>query len=203
MCPGCGVSEFDSSEALYSYILRPENNLTQEGQANGYNIRVAYRPTDLLVHQELDGERFDISRLTELRKKYADYYYFVLGLSKHSKEILNNVGAGSEQYQNLVQTLSFRMDNFVTLVTSARDTLSLAGFIFDRTYGFSPSTDLLFVFERDNTIEGDFLDFQLSEFGLGIGRQRFRFSKEDLDGAPYLNFEKIATTASAGLRPGD
>ena len=193
LCVACSVSEFDSPEALNAYIQSPGNNLTKSVEANGYDIRVTYRPTDLLVYQELEGQTFDSSKVSALRRKYGQYYYFILSLSKDSKEALS-VGQGMGQYSELVQTLSFRMQNYVSLTTSSSDTIPLADFMLNRTYGLSRSTEMLLAFDGKNTDGENWLQFNLADFGLGTRSRCFKFFKKDLDRVPHINFVKLIDT---------
>jgi hypothetical protein len=187
-CWRCTVSEFDSVQALNDYIASPGNKLTQVTESNGYRITLTYRPTGLLVHQEIGDDPHDSSAISASRKKYTDYYYFVLSLSKKDKEALHQT-SGMAEYSELVQTLSFRMGNYVTLTTSSADTVPAGDFMLDRTYGLSQSTDLLFVFNKEETQGKEWVQFNLNEFGLGAGNQRFRFRVEDLEEVPRLKFD--------------
>jgi hypothetical protein len=80
------------------------------------------------------------------------------------------------------------MNDFVTL-TTAQDTIPVGDFMLNRTYGMSNSTDLLFVFSRDKAKDKDWVQFNLNEFGLGAGNQRFRFRTNDIADAPGVDFE--------------
>jgi hypothetical protein len=172
---------------LEAYVKDQENGLTQAVESNGYTIRVTYRPTDLWVKQEVGEERFpDAQELANLRSKYNAYYYFIVSLSRNNKEALHQLEGGMEQYSDLVQTLSFRMPQYTTLTTSASDTIPVGDFMLNRTYGLSRSTDLLFVFSREKAGDDAWVQFNLNEFGLGTGNQRFRFDREKLDKAPEL-----------------
>lgn len=185
----CGPSPFDAAEAL-SEFATSSGDLTKSSTSHGYTITVAYRPTDLLVHQEMGNAPFSSEAIGSLRKKYSDYYYFILSLSRNNKEALYQPEGGLVQYSELVQTLSFRMKNYVTLTTSASDTIPVGDFILNRTYGLSQSTDLLFVFNKEKTRKKEWVQFNLNELGLDIGTQRFRFKTKDLEDVPEINFEK-------------
>jgi hypothetical protein len=110
-----------------------------------------------------------------------------MSLSSNDKEALHQIA--SDQYSDLVQTLSFRMSNYVTLTTSVNDTIPVGDFMLNRTYGMSNSTDLLFVFNREKTKDTDWVQFNLNEFGLGIGNQRFRFDMHTLENVPEVAFK--------------
>jgi hypothetical protein len=94
------------------------------------------------------------------------------------------------QYGDLVQTLSFRMGDYVTLTTDANDTIPVSDFVLNRTYGFSNSTDLLFVFDRKKAEEKEWVQFNLNECGLGIGNQHFRFKMDDIKSIPVVTFNQ-------------
>jgi len=183
---GCSPPEYLTTEELTKYISDPDHGLVQHAEVNGYTLDVTYRPTDLLVLQEID-DHADANKIQSVRDKYSKYYYFILSLSKNSKEALHQVG--TDQYSELVQTLSFRMGGYVNLTTSSRDTIPTTDFVMDRTYGLSSATSLLFVFDREKTKDKDWVQFNLNEFGLGVGNQRFRFRTRDLSEAPGIKFK--------------
>ena len=189
---GCSVSEFDSAEKLSAYIASPDHDLSQRAENGEYHFTVTYRPTDLLVDQEIGDGPFNPATVESLRKKYSSYYYFILSLSKNGKEALHQVEGGMGQYSELVQTLSFRMNEYVTLTTSAQDTIPVGDFMLNRTYGLSQSTDILFVFNKEKAKDKDWVQFNLNEFGLGVGNQRFRFKTKDLENVPKINFEQAS-----------
>lgn len=182
---GCSTPEYRNVDELSKYIIDPDNGLIQKSESNGYVFEVVYRPTDLLVNQQETVKSMSAGKLDTLRKKYNNYYYFVLNLSKNKREALQP-SAGMDQYSNLVQTLSFTMGSFVNLTTSVRDTIPTADFILNRTYGLSNATSLLFVFNKEKAKDKEWVQFNLNEFGLGTGNQRFRFKVKDLENVPSL-----------------
>lgn len=185
----CSAREYLSPEELETYILNEENQLKKTVEVSGYKIEVVYRPTDLFVHQEIGEEPVDIKPLDHLRTKYNSNYYFIVSLSKNEKEALQEVEGGMDQYSSLVQTLSFRMGQFANLTTSLHDTIPVADAMLNRTYGMSKTTDILFAFSKTGASKSDWIQFNLNEFGLGIGNQRFRFKCADLENVPQINFE--------------
>jgi hypothetical protein len=181
----CGYREL-SQEELVRYIQDESYGLRKSAVVNGTAIDITYRPTDLWVHQETGGESVSVAAIDSLRKKYDQYYYFILSLSRSDKEALNP-GEGLGQYSDLVQTMSFRMAEYVTLTTPT-DSIPVGDFMLNRTYGLSSSTDILFVFSREKAADADWVQFNLNEFGLGTGNQRFRFKTKDLERAPKIKF---------------
>ena len=178
-----------SEQELTTYIQDVENGLINKQQRKGIDLTVNYRPTDLLVAQELRAKPQQSPALIDsLKTKYKDYSYFVLNLSKENKEVLKQMGDFSN-FSNTLQTLSFDMGNHVNLTTSERDTIPVADFIYPRLYGASHSTSLLFVFNNEKIKkEVDWVQFNLKEIGLGTGATRFRFQTEDIQQIPALSF---------------
>jgi hypothetical protein len=175
-----------TADELSAYVMDEDNGMTKVVKAGDTHVEVMYRPTDLWVHQELGGQSPDEVRVKEIRSRYELYYYFVLSLSRNEKEALHQLSGGMPQYSELVNTLSFRMHDYVNMTTSAQDTIPVGDFILNRTFGMSQSTDVLFVFSRQEVKESEWVQFNLNEFGLGVGNQRFRFRVKDLEGAPKI-----------------
>lgn len=175
-----------SPDKLISYIQDEDNGLHQSITVNGVAITVQYRPTDLWVYQDIGYNAVTNALIDSLRRKYNHYYYFILSLSRNDEEALSAPGV-RDQYSDLVQTMSFRMVKYVTLTTST-DSIPVADFMLNRTYGLNTSTDVLFVFSKEKAAGQEWVQFNLNEFGLGTGNQRFRFRRENLEGAPKISF---------------
>lgn len=187
---GCGPKRL-SREDYSHYVSDKSNGLTKSASVGNTTITVSYRPTDLWVHQELNHVSATKRQITSAREKYSASLYFVLSFSTDSKETLHQ--STGQQYSDLVQTLSFHMSDYVSLTTSANDTIPVSDFMLNRTYGIGGSTDLLFVFNKEKINNIDWIQFNLNEFGLGIGNQRFRFKTKDLDNCPEIKFETKET----------
>ena len=175
-----------SPEELNRYVADESNGLRKLVSVGPSTIEVTYRPTDLLVLQEVKNSSPSQQQIEVARTKYDKYLYFILSLSINDREALQQVG-GSE-YSELVQTFSFRMNNYVTLTTAVNDTIPVADFMLDRTFGMSSSTDILFVFNREKAKGKTWVQFNLNEFGLGTGNQRFRFDTNEINDVPAINF---------------
>lgn len=186
----CSEKEI-SHAALIEYVQDESNGLIKKNEVNGIVTEVTYKPTDMWVQLEVGDEPVRSEVLDSLRNHYGKYYYFILNLSKNNKEALHSAPGSSGEYSDLVQTLSFRMSEFVTLTTEKQDTIPVGDFILDRTYGLSSSTAVLFVFANDEAKKTDWIQFNLNEFGLGTGNQRFRFKTEELENIPMIHFTLI------------
>lgn len=187
---GSCKSDYLTEEELNAFILESENGLIEEYETNGIKSTVAFKPTDLLILQETSGNTsLDSLELNRLKNKYADHYYFILSLSKNDEEAEYNSGGDYGQFSELVQTLSFRMGQYVNLTTSNRDTIPISDYIYPRTYGMSNASTLMFAFDKEKALDDKWVQFNIREFGLGTGNRNFRFRTKALEGVPNIKFD--------------
>lgn len=177
----CCSKEAVSEDELKAYIQDESNYLSKTAKTDGYQVNVSYKPQELLVKQEMDAGGANLSALQE---KYGQHIYFILSLSKDNHEVLDK---GAETYSDLVSTLSFRMSEFVSLTTSGKDTLHAVDYVFSRTYGYSGANNLMFAFAKEKITKSKWIEFNLEEFGLGLGRKSFRFEMDDMENIPRLS----------------
>jgi hypothetical protein len=186
-CSGSTPKDLHALE-LAKFANDPRNNLRKDQNIGPVHLSLTYRPTDLLVHQELDSEEVTKSLLDSTRNKYGKFHYFVLSMSRDERELLTPANMGSS-YSELVEVFSFRMSQYVTMTTSKQDTIYVADYTLNRSYGIAASTDLLFAFPKEKTTNTEWVQFNMNEFGLGIGNHRFRFDTHDLEDAPHIAFK--------------
>ncbi len=183
-----GSKTVANEQELQAYVTDIDNGLIKEKKVGDINISVVYRPTDLLVMQDLGKKKADTASINKFRKKYGDYAYFILSVSKNNKEALYQTGKGMGAFSENVQNLAFRMDQFVTMTTSERDTIPVADFIYPRLYGISSATQVMFVFSNEKIKTSEWVNFNLRDFGLDMGRNNFRFASEDIRQVPRIDF---------------
>lgn len=184
---GCS-SRVETVEDLQEFINASRNGLKKEKQIGNVNISITNRPTDLLVDQELGNKTPTKEEVDKLRSKYGKYWYFVLSLSANGDEIENyNIGSQAN-FGSRIQELAFGMNQNVYMVTSNADTLQMADYHYQRTFGVGNSSDFLLAFDREETKKADELKIVLKDMGLGVGINRFKFELNDLKNAPTLEF---------------
>lgn len=177
--------EFLNERDLNAYIQDTSNGLKQSREVGGIGLSVAYRPTDFLVYQEL-GQKKDESKRALLEKKYKDHVYFILDLTAGDRDILYGASANQADFSGKLQTLSFNMAAYTQLVTSKQDTIPVADYIYNRNFGISKSSTMLFVFNKEKIEGSETFAFQLEEFGFNTGLQHFEFATKDLFTIPKL-----------------
>ncbi|MEM9326842.1 MAG: hypothetical protein AAGA85_14345 [Bacteroidota bacterium] len=169
---------------LQAYVLDEDHGLTLSKEAGAMNMQVSWRPNDLLVYQEV-GSQSNIEIQKESAQKYEDYVYFSLRLSAHGRDALYGVSQNQQQFSENLRMLSFGMADRVRLI-AAPDTIPVADYLYDRDFGLSGTSNLLFVFRKDKLRGKKEVVFQSQEFGLNTGLQNFRFQAKDILNTPRL-----------------
>ncbi len=184
----CTNNTFSNETNLLAYVKAPENGYTQSKTINGIDYTLMYRPTDLLVNQEL-AETITDSAVTTLREKYNKYLYFNLSMSQNNQELLNAKAGNKNEFGALVNQLAFGMNEKVHLYTKSKDTIALADFIYPRMYGMSKATTIMFVYPRDeNALKEETLNFTIEDLGFYTGEVKFKIDTKQLENEPQLSF---------------
>jgi hypothetical protein len=183
--------DYLTEKELKKYILDEKNGLRKSIKHGDYTVDAIYRPNDLLILQEIGNSQPDSATLTKLNNKYGGHYYFILTLSKNGKEAVSTTSMPYDEFGDVLQNVSFRMNEFVNITTAKQDTIALADFIYNRTFGMSSSSEILLVFDKKKATDTDWIQINLAELGLGIGTQNFRFEKEKLDETPQIDFKEL------------
>ncbi|MDW3196101.1 MAG: hypothetical protein R8G66_27260 [Cytophagales bacterium] len=181
---GC-TPEFLNERELNAYIQDTSHGLKKEKAVGPIGLSVIYRPTEFLIYQEL-GQDKDLNKRILLEKKYKDHVYFLLDLTAGDRDILYGASAGQADFSGKLQTLSFNMGAYTQLVTSKQDTIPVIDYIYNRNFGISKSSTLLFVFDKEKIEGAESFAFQLEEFGFNTGLQRFEFTTKDILSTPKL-----------------
>lgn len=184
----CGNKSFDTAEEMVTFISDEENEYCYKKEVNGVTYTLQYRPTDLLVQQEL-GDNASEKKVKQLREKYNKYLYFNLSMSLNGQELLSNVVRDKAQFGQMVNDLAFNMDQKVHLYTPEKDTLSMTDFVYPRMYGMTNATTILIVYPRDKQLlKEDELNFTIEDLGLNTGEVKFKIHTQPLKKEPQINY---------------
>ncbi len=184
------VKQKVSEEELKKFLRDTDNGLRQSITAGEFTVDATYQPTDLFVLRELGSTKADTASLKKWHSKYGGHYYFILSISKNGKEAVTPTQMPYDQFSDLLQTISFRMGEYVNMTTAKQDTIPLADFIYNRTFGMATGSDILMVFDKQKAKNTDWVQINLKELGLGLGTQNFRFERDKLDNVPMIYFTK-------------
>jgi len=184
----CTARTFESSEALLEHIKQPENKYLSVKTVNGVDFSLLYKPTDILVNQELTGEA-NAFKVDSLRKKYGKYLYFNLSMSKNNQELLSNVAGNKQQFGAMVNELAFGMEKKVHLYTPQKDTIAMADYIYPRMYGMSGATTMLLVYPREEMVtNATYMTLTIEDLGFYTGEVKFKVPTKIIKNELKLEF---------------
>lgn len=186
----CNQKQFDSKEAILKYLQDEDNGYIHKKTVNGVDFSLMYRPTDLVVSQMLQSK--SINEIDSLRKKYANYLYFNLSMSKNNQEILNIMPKNRNEYGIMVNQLAFAMEKKIHLIDFQKDTINMEDYIFSRMYGMGKSNTILLVYPKTNSImKSETITFIVEDIGVNTGEIKFKFYPDIINSQPMLNFKNI------------
>ena len=184
----CTHNTFDTEEELLVFIKDTENGYLYQKTINGVDFSLLYKPTDLLVNQEIGD--INSKKLMELREKYNNYLYFTFTMSKNNQELLSAAPNNRNEFGAMVNQLAFGMGDKVHLYTEKKDTIQLADYIYPRMYGMSNSTQILFVYPKEKvSLQSKFLAFTIEDIGLNTGEVKFKIPTKHIINQPELLFK--------------
>src|SRR5258706_7487689 len=82
-----GCNKTASRQGLLAYTFDPDHGLYQKLEKDGAIIEVIYRPSDLILYQQLKGEVKSAAQVDSMKSYYRSMDYFLLRLSRNGKEI--------------------------------------------------------------------------------------------------------------------
>ncbi|TCP24659.1 hypothetical protein EV195_10590 [Tenacibaculum skagerrakense] len=184
----CSNTSFDSKEKLWEYLRDVDNGYLHQKNVNGYDFSLLYKPTDLLVTQELNSS-YTEEDVKKLRTKYKNYIYFTLSMAKNNKELLSTTPKNRQEFGAMVNNLAFGMGEKVHVYTAKKDTLELLDYVYPRMYGMSRSTDMLFVYPRDKKyLQDEYINITIGDLGTYTGEVKFKIPTQKIKNEPKINF---------------
>ena len=184
----CNSKSFSSKEALWQFLKDEDQGYMQSKNINGYDFTLIYKPTDVLVAQELQDTE-DKKQVAALRAKYQKYLYFNLSMGKNNKELLSVTPKNRQEFGAMVNQLAFGMGEKVHLLSPQKDTLELLDYVYPRMYGMTNSTSMLFVYPRDEKfLKEDYLTVVIGDLGTYTGEVKFKVPTQLIKNEPTIQF---------------
>lgn len=185
----CSQHTFIDERLLIEFLKDEENGYVQRKSVNGIDIELMYRPTDLLVMQEL-GDSISLEKIKILRDKYSQYLYFHLSMSKNDRDLLGVAPRNREGFGQMVNQLVFGMKDKVHLINSLKDTIQLVDYVYPRLYGMGKTSSMLFVFQRDEQkLNTSYISFTIQDFDLQTGEVNFKIDTRKVNKEPSIQFK--------------
>lgn len=185
----CGTTPLPLA-SYRAYLADPTNGLTHTTEANGVTITCTYRPTELLMAQDIANTPTATSAIRDsLTRAYAGKTYCTLTLARQGSEIENQFVNDPATYQQVLTYLNTGITADAFLVTTSRDSVAAAASMYVRQYGTTGHSTLLLVFDTHQLTPAHGFHITLRGQRLGLGTLRFPFSAHDLATLPSLKFD--------------
>lgn len=186
----CNNHNFSDKKDLIKFIKSSENGYFLTKKINGVTLSLMYKPTDLLVAQELQ-EKSTKEDIERLRNKYNKYLYFNLSISKNNKEVLNASPRNRQEYGEMVNQFAYYFQEKVHLFNSHKDTIAIADYVYPRLYGMTNTTSILLAYPKSNQVFiGEEFFIAIEDFGLHTGEVKFKFQSKKFNNEPSITFKK-------------
>ena len=183
----CQSKTFDTKQELLEYIKDPDNGYYQTKTINGVTFSLLYKPTDLLVSQEI-SDNPTRKEIDSLRGIYGKYAYYNLSMSKNNKELLSHKAGNRQDFGKLVNTLAFDLERNIFLLNQKKDTIHLSDYIYPRKYGMTNSTSLLLAYSKKEIDASEQINFLIKDLGFNTGDIKFKHTGKIIKIQPEISF---------------
>lgn len=174
-------------DQYYAYLADPAHGLAHAVEVNGATITCAYRPTDLLVQQDLAGVPAVTPTVRDsVARAYTGKTYCTVTLARQGQELENQFVNDPTTYQQVLTYLNTGLAADAFLVTTPHDSVAAAASMYVRQYGTTGHSTVLLVFNTHQLTPQHGFHLTLRGQHLGLGTLRFPFAAADLAALPKL-----------------
>ena len=171
-----------------AWVADPTHGLIQTRQTQGVTVTCAYRPTDLLVLQEIATATSPITPASQARV-YAGKTCCTLYLTRNRGEVENIFVNDPNMYGKALAYLNAGIAPTVYLATSPHDSVSALASMYLRQYGATGSSTVLLTFDTKHLDIAHGFTITWHDTFFGLGTQRFLFSANMLAAVPTVSYE--------------
>lgn len=177
-----GVKEY------VGYVKSSENGMVQTFEKGAYKLEVQYKPLDFVIAQENNKESINSEEYEKSKSELEglQYYNLEIGTTLKGGNVMNVETGTNEEYYNKLSYFLSVAEGDMRLVDGG-DTLFPVLYHLERNFGGAPFNKVVLGFEQRKEINDKTLI--LDDRVLGIGRVKFKISKEDLLDLPKLKIQ--------------
>lgn len=173
-----------------AYLADPAHGLTHTREVNGATVSCAYRPTPLLVLQDLAQlPTATPAQRDSLARAYAGKTYCALSLARNGGEIENALVNDPAAYQQMLAYLNTGIAADAYLATTPQDSVPALASMYLRQYGSTGKSTILLVFDTRKLKPDQGFHLTVQAQRLGLGTLCFPFTARSLAALPALRFD--------------
>lgn len=168
---------------LEEYIRDGDHGTKKSYEEGDFKAEIVYRPTDLIVSQELNNRG---GKKEEIEQTYNKYYYFIISLKKNDKDLLNST-KDRAAFSRMNEQFSFNLGEYIFAVNEFKDTCKPTDYAFPRLYEISKATAVIVAFDKAK-LKSD--QFKICVKGAPFTSEiiEFDFDQKDFAKIPTLKF---------------
>ncbi len=155
------------------------------------NLSIRYRPIDEMILEENQAGTINDSVYKAGLKKYKNLQYFTFTISSADNNEILDEGNEDTDYYKLLDYLSNSIESDFFLIENG-DTLPCVLSHYERNFGLSPKNNVSLAF-KSNSLGREFENDKIIAYDdhlFDVGLLHFKFSKENLNKLPILEYEK-------------
>lgn len=179
-----GLFAFNNSSLDRIHYLQKANSdnspLVQSHHFDDVLMEVSYRPAAYMATSQLVKSNVERIDFEEVKKDFASTSNYNLKIENlNGGAIMKGIANDAMQYQDLVQYLSFGIQNDLYM-GNENDTIPCAFVHFERNYDVAPFLNVQFGFNMEEFEMGDewFVMFDADRFRLGPLYYRFEYTEK-------------------------
>lgn len=173
-----------SLDSLEDWLSNDQNGMIQTIENESFVAALSFIPVEVLIAREYKNNLTEEIYKRELSERNGMQYFNLKLSSKKSNEMLkSNVSSEDEYYRRLNYFLN-EFENDIKLI-DGKDTLNCKLYHFERNYGVTNFNMISLGFKNVNQNK-DKKTMYILDRALGLGLQKFEFTKEQINKIPSL-----------------
>jgi hypothetical protein len=181
----CSPGKVNKAE-LVEYIQNADNGLIKKISQGEIDLEMIYRPSALVVEQQIAGEQYSEAQIDSIRINFDQYDYFVLKISSSGEEISNRYAGDDLAFAKAIEHLSFGIGKDLRMQVGDKK-IYVRDFIHARSFGSGNANTLLLAFESNLKQRDEDFTIEFEDSFFKTGTSRFNFRIADLKALPSLN----------------
>lgn len=174
----------ESKSDYLSWFADDRNGLTKKQTVNGIDFIVTYRPTEVLLMQELDLSRdYSENEIKQIRSSYDSSLHFLMEISFPKDYAIKN-STDQSTFLKFFQELAFGIEDKVELITPD-GIYPPAFFHYERGYELAKKERFLFSFMKPDAKNFKEITFQYKDDLFNTSVLNFTFDLKNIE-APEL-----------------
>ncbi len=188
----------NSVKELSAYIGNSENGLIHTKRISNIQLSATYLPSQYLALNEQPNDR---NQLEKIKKEYDNTVTILFNIAPSDQgdgDIMYQGVSEYKEYTERMYSMNFSIGQYFTLNTPSGSYKPVLSNL-ENTYSLKNNRKITLVFapneNEDELIKQPFYDIVYEDEILGTGMHHFRFTRDDINNIPEVNYKKIFSSS--------